>query len=125
MKGLIFDIKEMAIFDGPGIRTTVFLKGCPLSCQWCHNPEGISPKPQLMVSRLSCIDCGACERVCPHHTDSTLCTACGTCIQACPLNLRKISGTYYQVDELASLLLKTETFLNRVVEGSLFLEESH
>lgn len=120
MKGLIFDIKEMAIFDGPGIRTTVFLKGCPLSCQWCHNPEGISPKPQLMVSRLSCIDCGACERVCPHHTDSTLCTACGTCIQACPLNLRKISGTYYQVDELASLLLKNRDILESSGGGITF-----
>ena len=120
MKGLIFDIKEMAIFDGPGIRTTVFLKGCPLSCQWCHNPEGISQKPQLMVSDLSCIDCGACKRVCPHHTESTLCNACGTCIQSCPLNLRKISGTYYQVDELAALLLKNREILEAGSGGITF-----
>ena len=60
MTGVVFDIKEFAVFDGPGIRTTVFMKGCPLSCRWCHNPEGLSPTPQLMVSRAACTHCGAC-----------------------------------------------------------------
>ncbi|NCB02345.1 MAG: glycyl-radical enzyme activating protein [Spirochaetia bacterium] len=117
MKGLVFDIKEMAIFDGPGIRTTVFLKGCPLECSWCHNPEGISPNPILMVSSLSCIHCGACERACPHPSQ---CISCGTCVSGCPLNLRKIAGTYYQGDELATILLKDRAILESNGGGVTF-----
>ncbi len=120
MKGLIFDIKEMAIFDGPGIRITVFLKGCPLKCEWCHNPEGISSKPQLMVSTLLCIDCGACERKCINGAIPELCNACGTCILYCPLNLRKIAGTYYQADELATLILKNKEILETNGGGVTF-----
>lgn len=65
LTGTIFDIKEFAVHDGPGVRQTVFLKGCPLRCQWCHNPEGLQSKPQLMFSRISCIGCGRCMAVCP------------------------------------------------------------
>ena len=64
-EGIVFDIKEFAVFDGPGIRTTVFMKGCPLRCQWCHNPEGLSREAQLMVSAAACTKCGACMAVCP------------------------------------------------------------
>ena len=60
--GVVFDIKEFAVFDGPGIRTTVFMKGCPLRCQWCHNPEGLKPEPQLTVSPTSCLHCGECMK---------------------------------------------------------------
>ena len=74
MDGIVFDIKEFAVFDGPGIRTTVFMKGCPLRCQWCHNPEGLSPEPELMVSMAACTHCGACTRVCRHPEG---CVACG------------------------------------------------
>ena len=63
--GTVFDIKQLAVYDGPGIRTTVFLKGCPLRCMWCHNPEGLSYQPQLMVSSNNCLHCGACLEVCP------------------------------------------------------------
>ena len=62
MTGLVFDIKEFAIRDGPGGRTTVFFKGCPLRCRWCHNPEGLSPLPQLMVKEAKCTRCGLCRR---------------------------------------------------------------
>ncbi|NMB95136.1 MAG: glycyl-radical enzyme activating protein [Clostridiaceae bacterium] len=107
-RGLIFDIKQFAVFDGPGIRTTVFLKGCPMRCQWCHNPEGIDFHPQLMVSNNSCIHCGRCSSVCSHPER---CIACGACIDTCPLHLRKISRIYYTASELAALLLRDKDFL--------------
>ena len=101
--GIVFDIKEFAVFDGPGIRTTVFMKGCPLRCQWCHNPEGLSPKPQLMVSTAACAHCGACERVCKHPDH---CVVCGECIPVCKLGLRKIAGTPWTAEALAARLNK-------------------
>ena len=103
MKGLIFDIKEFAVFDGPGIRTTVFLKGCPLRCRWCHNPEGLLPKAEIMVSKAACIHCGECGKACDHPDR---CTACGKCIPACRLGLRKICGQEWTPDALAARLLK-------------------
>jgi pyruvate formate lyase activating enzyme len=63
--GRIFDIQRFSIHDGPGIRTTVFLKGCPLRCRWCHNPEGLSPEPELMFFEYKCLGCGTCRRACP------------------------------------------------------------
>lgn len=99
--GVVFDIKEFAVFDGPGIRTTVFMKGCPLRCQWCHNPEGLSAKPQLMVSVAACVHCGACERVCGHPEG---CIACGACVPACRQGLRRIVGTAWTAEALAARL---------------------
>ena len=114
--GIVFDIKEFAVFDGPGIRTTVFMKGCPLRCQWCHNPEGLSPKPQLMVSAAACVHCGACERACPLHDQSPIpgdrcwqpegCTACGQCIPVCKGGFRKLAGTAWTAEALAARLNK-------------------
>jgi pyruvate formate lyase activating enzyme len=101
--GVVFDIKEFAVFDGPGIRTTVFMKGCPLRCQWCHNPEGLSPKPQLMVSRAACIHCGACGQVCAHPDQ---CIACGECVSVCRGGFRKIAGQTWNADDLAARLMK-------------------
>ncbi|MBQ8619753.1 MAG: glycyl-radical enzyme activating protein [Clostridia bacterium] len=103
MKGVVFDIKEFAVFDGPGIRTTVFMKGCPLHCAWCHNPEGLSPRPQLMVSRAACTHCGACASVCPHPEG---CNACGACISACRGGYRRIAGETWTADALAARLQK-------------------
>lgn len=120
MKGLVFDIKEWAVFDGPGVRTTVFLKGCPLHCSWCHNPEGISPKPQLLVSDASCIHCHACEQVCPHEANPVQCTACGACVAVCPLHLRNIAGTWYEAKDLASLLQKQARVLKANGGGITF-----
>ena len=103
MNGVVFDIKEFAVFDGPGIRTTVFMKGCPLRCMWCHNPEGLSPKPQLMVSSSACTHCGACQAVCPHKED---CTVCGACIPVCRGGFRRIVGQTYTDEDLAARLQK-------------------
>jgi pyruvate formate lyase activating enzyme len=93
MTGRIFDIQRFSVHDGPGIRTTVFLKGCPLRCAWCHNPEGISPRPQLAFDPRRCIGCGYCFRVCRrgahrmaegrHVLDRDVCEACGTCVAEC------------------------------------------
>lgn len=103
--GTIFDIKQLAVFDGPGIRTTVFMKGCPLRCKWCHNPEGLSFSPQLMVSTQGCTGCGRCKEACP---SPERCTACGRCVIACPLRLRKICGTEYTAEALAGKLRRDE-----------------
>ena len=108
MYGTIFDIKQFAVYDGPGIRTTVFFKGCPLRCEWCHNPEGLSYVPQLMVSKSACIHCGRCSAVCSHPSG---CTACGECIRSCPLGLRKICGKKVSASELAAKLLKDRDYL--------------
>ena len=107
-QGVIFDIKELAVFDGPGIRETVFLKGCPLRCQWCHNPEGLSFVPQVMKSKKSCIRCGECARACPLPES---CQACGQCVTACPRGLIRIAGTMVSAEELAHTLLKHAGYL--------------
>ena len=116
--GTVFDIKQLAVYDGPGIRTTVFLKGCPLRCMWCHNPEGLSYKPQLMVSMNNCLHCGACIRACPNGGKS--CTACGRCIRACPQGLRKLCGKRYTAQELAQKLLRDKVGAENV-DGAEFL----
>ena len=107
-KGLVFEIKEFAIFDGPGIRITVFLKGCPLRCAWCHNPEGLRAAKELMVSSMGCNHCGACREICP---SPGACTACGACVKVCPMGLRRIAGTEYEAADLAGKLLKNAAYL--------------
>jgi len=117
MQGTIFDIKQLAVFDGPGIRTTVFLKGCPLRCQWCHNPEGLSFKPQLMVSVGSCFHCGQCKTVCESPEQ---CIVCGKCIRKCPLRLRRIAGIQISSEELSAKLLKDKDYLDAQGGGVTF-----
>ena len=93
--GTIFDIKRYAIHDGPGIRTTVFLKGCPARCLWCHNPESQSFGPEVVKVETRCAECGTCREVCPHGAPapgSGVCTACGDCIEACPAGAREMAG---------------------------------
>lgn len=110
VKGKIFDIMRYAIHDGPGIRTTVFLKGCPLQCWWCHNPEGISSTNDLAYFNYKCIHCETCVNVCPvrairFETDKQIinraaCTLCGVCAEACPTGALRIIGRETTVKEL-------------------------
>lgn len=117
-KGVVFDIKQMAIYDGPGLRTTVFLKGCPLRCMWCHNPEGLSYKPQLMVSTGNCTHCGKCMENCPRNGEN--CISCGACIRYCPQGIRKICGKEWEAEQLAEKLLKDADYLKKNNGGITF-----
>ena len=120
MKALISDIKRFAVHDGDGIRTTVFFKGCPLKCVWCHNPEGVGFKPQVAYYENKCIDCGECVSICPsgahkiipkgHVFERDLCAACGGCENACLGEALKFYGKEMTVDELLSLLLEDKEF---------------
>lgn len=98
MTGTVFDIKEFTVHDGPGTRVTVFLKGCPLHCQWCHNPEGLSPKPQLMIKKAQCTNCGRCLKPCGHPE----CLTYGRCLHACPKGLISVIGEEWEASRLAS-----------------------
>lgn len=107
---LIFDIKRYALHDGPGIRTTLFLKGCPLRCAWCHNPESWSPKPQKLYKKSKCIGCGSCVAACSQDAieltpdgvvpTENRCLLCGKCTDACPAAALEMSGRAWPMDEL-------------------------
>lgn len=101
-KGIVFDIKEFALSDGPGIRTTVFLKGCPLRCAWCHNPEGLTKEPELYRATGSCLSCGLCRRPCTHPD----CRPYGRCLHICPRGLLRLAGREWEAEELAKHLLR-------------------
>ena len=115
--GTIFDIKEFAIFDGPGIRQTVFFKGCPLRCNWCHNPEGLRIEPEMMVSYGSCIHCGACTAICP---STSSCQLCGACIPVCPFNLRHIVGETLTSDQLVTRIRQNSAYYSKAAGGVTF-----
>ena len=104
MTGIVFDIKEMGVHDGPGLRTTVFLKGCPLRCVWCHNPEGLSREPQLSVREAGCLHCGLCRRGCSHPD----CQPFGRCLHICPQGLISVSGREMTPQALAKKLLRNK-----------------
>lgn len=116
---LIFDIRRHVLEDGPGIRTTVFLKGCNLSCIWCQNPESIDPLCEIAFYPGDCIECGDCVTACKTgacqmenrlRIDRTRCDRCGDCVEICPgLGLRKI-GHFYPIEELISILLRDRVF---------------
>lgn len=120
MNAMITDIKRMAIHDGPGIRTTVFLKGCSLRCLWCHNPETIRRKPQLAYYQNNCTGCLSCTRVCPtgaqvaegaiHRFDRTACVDCGKCAQVCPAGALTLFGKTMDAEQLLPLLLEDVPF---------------
>ncbi len=115
--GIVFDIEEFAVYDGPGIRTVVFLKGCPLRCVWCHNPEGLSVKPQRSVGKNLCVQCGACKAVCEHPEG---CVACGRCVSVCPRGCISIAGTEMTAEEVAKKVRKNAKLLKMNGGGVTF-----
>ena len=108
MDGIIFDIKEFSIHDGPGARVTVFLKGCPLRCLWCHNPEGLSAAVQLMHKKTVCTGCGLCLQGCDHE----VCKGFDRCAYACPNGALSIAGERVSAVELAGRLTKNADFFS-------------
>jgi len=119
-KGWIFDVQKFSIHDGPGIRTTVFMKGCPMRCAWCHNPEGIDREPVLSFIPSKCIGCGYCLRVCPrgahradgdeHVLDRDRCEVCGSCTQECYAGALELIGREVTVEEVLADVLSDRPF---------------
>jgi pyruvate formate lyase activating enzyme len=127
--GMIFDIKRYAINDGPGIRTAVFFKGCPLECWWCHNPEGQSGQPQMMFRSNRCKSSGACLQVCPRGaiswsngtiTDWEACDNCGKCTEVCYAGARELVGRKVTVDQLLDEIRRDIPFYDQSGGGVTF-----
>ena len=116
MNGSITNIKQFATHDGPGIRTTVFFKGCPLKCVWCHNPEAIGFGPQVGFFEEKCVSCGACQEVCPQKalcgqaSDKTLCVSCGLCESACASEALRYYGKAVTVEDVLEKVLTDRVF---------------
>lgn len=128
--GNISDIRHYAINDGPGIRVTVFLKGCPLTCAWCHNPESISPEREIMYLANRCILCGECVKICPQGALSilggrvvrnrSLCTLCGACVDHCPTLALEMVGRSMSTEEVLEIIEKDRAFFEHSGGGVTF-----
>lgn len=124
---LIFDIKRYSINDGPGIRTTIFLKGCALQCAWCHNPEGISHQLEKMYNASKCIGAKDCIHNCPTNAlsltqngivcDDDLCNLCGKCAEVCPTGAFEMTGKSYSIEELMKIIEREMIFMDQSQGG--------
>jgi len=126
---LIVDVKRNALDDGPGIRTLIFFKGCPLSCIWCQNPEAKSPFKELYFDKELCSECQKCLEVCDqkaikfdykYRIDRSLCTLCGNCIEVCTNSALKFVGKEYSINELIEIILKDKIFYDNSGGGITF-----
>ncbi len=131
IKGYVFDIQRYSIHDGPGIRSTVFLKGCPLTCIWCANPESQKQVPQLMYLRHLCSQCYKCVEICPNKSirilsdgsleiDRDLCVGCGFCVDICPAEARQVSGKLMSMEEVIDVVKKDALFYKNSGGGVTF-----
>ena len=111
LKGTVFSIEEFSVYDGPGIRTSVFLKGCPLRCTWCHNPEGQELGPQIVRSPNGCIGCNECVRTAQRDANGVL-SFTDEGIKKCPMHLLRVCGEELECDALCERLLKNQKILN-------------
>lgn len=119
MKAIISNIERLATYDGPGLRTVIYFKGCPLKCVWCSNPETQNINQQVLVDHSKCINCNRCVQACPNeaiemrekiYIDENKCEGCSECIASCPTAALKMSGREYQLEELMSVILKDKTY---------------
>ncbi len=120
MTGMVFNIQRFSLHDGPGIRTTVFLKGCPLRCWWCHNPEGWTAAPQIRLATAMCTLCGRCAEACRHgghtvnaeghHLSLTGCVRCGACVDACLMGALEMTGREMTVDDVLAEVERDRPF---------------
>ena len=130
MTGTIFRLARFSVHDGPGIRTTVFLKGCPLRCRWCHSPESQHPRPQIAVHADRCLGCGTCLPFCDqgaiheqaggYATDFSRCRACGTCVAHCPSGARELVGRTIDADDLLREIARDVPFFDESGGGVTF-----
>ena len=129
--GIIYNIQRLSTKDGPGIRTVVFFKGCPLRCLWCGNPESQRIEPEVLVFSDRCIRCGRCVKACPRRAvtmslggppklDRALCAACGTCVEPCPVEARELCGREMDVDEVMHVVKKDFVFYRNTGGGVTF-----
>jgi len=118
--GVVFDLQRFSVHDGPGIRSLVFFKGCPLRCKWCSNPESLRRAPEILLDSAKCIGCRACVTACANgavrvegdtvHYDRSKCRACGLCAEACYAEARVLKGSVVSVEWVVADILKDEVF---------------
>jgi len=128
--GILFDLRRFSIHDGPGLRTTVFFKGCPLRCLWCHNPESQDPHPERIERQERCLHCGSCLAACPQGaiaeiegrlvTDARLCTRCGACAEVCYAEARQIAGRRQTADQVLAEIERDQIFFDQSKGGATF-----